>query len=147
MKRYLKYFLIAPPLLLCAAAVCLSHESGNAKQDIPAATSAQRTQWLAMQGISAQEIHAQQVTIPAEFTGSYAVYAALQDVQELPLAVHAGECATCITYRVTEREPLLYAELLIADGVLIGAQCYHPEEGITLTMQGAPFAPEKNGEC
>ena len=35
MKRYLKYFLIAPPLLLCAAAVCLSHESGNAKQDIP----------------------------------------------------------------------------------------------------------------
>lgn len=140
MKRYVKYLLIAPPLLLCAAAVCLSHSnSGNEQQEIPAASEEQRLQFLAMHGLHAEVLHSEQVTVPWDLGGCYAEYAALQEAQQLPLAAHAGAAASCITYEVTDSDPLMYAELLTANGILIGAQCYHPEDGQVLTMQGKPF--------
>ena len=141
MKRYAKYLLIAPPLLICTAAVCLCRSSsGDAQQEIPAASEEQRAQYLAMQGLHAKVLYAEPVVIPWEFGGCYAEYAALQEFQQLPLAGYAGRSASCITYEVTDSDPLLYAELLTADGILIGAQCYHPEDGQVLTIQGEPFS-------
>lgn len=137
MKRCLKYLLAVPPLLLCAAAVCFSHSNTQGKHlKIPAATESERLSWLASQGLEAERLSSQAVTIPMDFGGTYAAYAALQAAQLLPLTAYAGERAVCTTYEIRESEPLMYAELLTADGILIGAQCYHPEEGVTLTMQG-----------
>ncbi len=137
MKRCIKYLLAVPPLLICAAAVCFSHSNPHSKHlKIPAATESERLSWLASQGLEAEKLTSQAVTVPMDFSGVYAAYAALQTSQLLPLAAYAGERAVCTTYEIRESEPLMYAELLTADGILIGAQCYHPEEGKTLTMQG-----------
>lgn len=140
MKRYVKFLFITPPFLLAAAALCLSRgHSGDAQQEIPAVTEEQRLQWLAVQGLPAELLHSEPVTIPPQCSGSYEAYAALQEAQGLPLAAHMGGSAECFTYEITDSDPLLYAELLTADGILIGAQCYHPEDGVTLTMEGEPF--------
>ncbi len=149
MNRRFKYLLILPPLLLCILAVRLCHTGTNTVQEIPAATEEDQHRWLAAQGIQAERISAQTVTIPQDFTGNYADYAALQKQLQLPLSAYAGKQATCITYEITDSVPPMYAELLIADGILIGAQCYVPEDGITLTMQGTPFtAPtDANGQA
>lgn len=129
MKRIFKYLLIAPPVLLCAAALYLSHWTpAQTHPDIPASTEEERLSWLAVQGIDAEPIASQAAVIPSDFGGIYAEYAALQETQGLPLAEYAGESAVCTTYLVKGHEPLLYAELLTADGILIGAQCYAPEE-------------------
>ncbi len=140
MKRCVKYLLILPPLLLCGLALCLSHGSpvGTATE-IPAATEDERIRWLASQGLRAELLGSQTVTVPLDFSGSYAGYAALQEHLQLPLAAYAGEAAACITYKITDSEPQMYAELLTANGLLIGAQCYLPEEGVTLDMQGHVF--------
>lgn len=129
MKRIFRYLLIAPPVLLCAAALYLSHRTdAQTYPVIPASTEEERLSWLAMQGIDAEPIASQTAVIPSDFGGIYAEYASLQEMQHLPLAEHAGENAVCTTYLVKDHEPLLYAELLSADGILIGAQCYAPEE-------------------
>ncbi len=146
MKRCVKSLLILPPLLLCGLAVCLSRaHPGVETAVIPAATEEERLHWLASQGLQAQELSSRCVTIPSEFSGTYACYAALQEQQHLPLTAHAGAQAVCITYEVTDCEPPLYAELLTAEGLLIGAQCYHPEEGIILDMQGKAVPVPEEG--
>ena len=140
MKRYVKYLLIAPPLVFCAAAVCLSRSnSRDTQQEIPAVTEDQQLQWLAMQGLQAEMLHSEQVTVPFDLGGNYADYAALQESQQLPLSAYAGRNASRFTYEITDSDPLMYAELLTADGILIGAQCYRPEDGQVLTIQGEPF--------
>lgn len=129
MKRIFRYLLIASPVLLCAAALYLSHRTdAQTYPVIPASTEEERLSWLAMQGIDAEPIASQTAVIPSDFGGIYAEYASLQKMQHLPLAEYAGENAVCTTYLVKGHEPLLYAELLSADGILIGAQCYAPEE-------------------
>ncbi len=129
MKRIFRYLLIAPPIFLCAVALYLSHRTNAQTYPvIPASTEEERLSWLAMQGIDAEPIASQTAVIPSDFGGIYAEYASLQEMQGLPLAAHAGDTAVCTTYLVREHEPLLYAELLSADGILIGAQCYAPEE-------------------
>lgn len=140
MKRCVKYLLILPPLFLCGLAVCLSHgDPAGTAAEIPAATEDERMRWLASQGLQAAPLRSQAVTVPSDLGGSYTCYAALQEHQQLPLAAYAGKTATCITYEVTDSEPQMYAELLTADGLLIGAQCYLPEEGVTLDMRGHAF--------
>ncbi len=141
MKRWFKYLLLLPPLLLCAAAVCLSHSAKGRTQlrYIRAETEDARLAWLSSQGIEAERISSQAVTVPRNFSGAYQNYAALQAQLQLPLKEYAGQRAVMYTYSVTGSEPLLYAELLTAEGFLIGVQCYYPEEGAVLDLQGAPF--------
>lgn len=140
MKHFIRYMLIAPPLLICAAALCLSHRSpAQTFLNIPAAAEEERLQWLAMQGIQAEPLYSETVMIPSEFDEIYADYAALQEEQMLPLSEYAGKSVSSITYEITDSDPLMYAELLTADGILIGAQCYLPEEGVTLNMRGNPY--------
>ncbi|MDE7094369.1 MAG: DUF4830 domain-containing protein [Oscillospiraceae bacterium] len=139
MKKYLTYLLILQPALLCIIAVIFSHQKKQPPTDnIKASTEFDRHAWLLTQGWNAELLHSRAVTIPFDFDNSnYQTYANLQIQQRLPLENYAGKRGVLYTYQL-ENSPL-YAELLTADGILIGAQCYLPEESITLDMQGKEF--------
>ncbi|MBE6851629.1 MAG: DUF4830 domain-containing protein [Ruminococcus sp.] len=140
MKRRIKFIFIITPLLICALAVRLCRSNPSSRmQKIPAATETEQQQWLSEQGLQTEKISVQEVTIPHDLGENYMNYAALQEHQMLPLSEHAGSRAECITYEITNAASQMYAELLVADGILIGAQCYAPENGVTLTMQGTPY--------
>ena len=137
MKNYLKYLLILPPAVLCGVAVILSHQKKMpAADEIRAAAESDRSAWLMLQGWNGELLTSRPVTIPAEITEMYQAYAELQTRQRLPLMQYAGKHGVLYTYRLENSD--LYAELLTADGILIGAQCYRPDEGITLNMHGNP---------
>jgi hypothetical protein len=129
MKHYLKlkYLLVLPPLVLCGAAICLCHRQSPVRKEITAATENDRTAWLALQGWEAELLTSEAVTIPTDFSGTYADYAAMQEQQQLPLSLYKGERAVRYTYLLKNTEPVLYAELLTAEGLLIGVQYYSPE--------------------
>lgn len=142
MKQYLKYLLILPPVLVGILAVCLSHSGTSGKdavQQIPAADEAARLSWLAARGLDCEAVSSRAVTVPLDFSGVYGDYAALQEALCLPLEAYSGQRAVLYTYQVKDSEPLLYAELLTAEGILIGAQCYRPEESATLDLKGNLF--------
>ena len=137
MKQYLKYLLILPPAILCGVAVILSHQKKTpATDEIRAAAESDRSTWLMLQGWNAELISSRPVTVPAEITETYAEYAHLQILQRLPLMQYAGKHGVLYTYQLENSD--LYAELLTADGMLIGAQCYRPDEGRTLSIHGTP---------
>ena len=138
MKRIFRYLLVLPPAVLCMAAVILSHRSREPQAvKIPASTEADRAAYLLSQGYEGEQINSRAVRIPQTTDGAYADYAALQIAQHLPLSDYAGERAVLYTYALVESE--LRAELLTADGILIGAQCYVPEDSVTLGMNGRPY--------
>lgn len=135
MKKYLQYLLILPPALLCCIAVILSHQKKAPATDcIRAATESDRSAWLMLQGWNGELLHSRAVTVPFEITEEYTDYVSLQTKLRLPLMQYAGKHGIVYTYRLEQSG--LYAELLTADGILIGAQCYEPEEGRTLDMHG-----------
>ncbi len=141
MKQYLKYLLILPPALLCITAICLSHAGSSSMEplQVPAADETARLAWLSDHGWQCEAVSSQAVIVPTDFSGTYMDYAALQETLHLPLEAYSGQRAVLYTYYIKGSEPPLYAELLTADGFLIGAQCYHPEESVTLNMQGEVF--------
>ena len=135
MKNYIKYLLILPPAILCCIAVILSHQRKQPSADlIRAVTESDRSAWLMLQGWSGELLNSRPMTVPSEFPELYADYVNLQTKLRLPLMQYAGKHGVIYTYQLDNSE--LYAELLTADGMLIGAQCYYPEEGITLDMHG-----------
>lgn len=137
MKHCLKYILILPPIALCAAALILSHrEQPPQTLTIPAAAEPERIAYLRSQGWEGELLSSQAVIVPQE-DAVYAEYAGLQRRQQLPLYAYTGKRAVVYTYALENTE--LYAELLTADGILIGAQCYSPEEHITLDIRGKTF--------
>ncbi len=134
MKHKMTLLLAVLPLLLCAGLLLLRPEQEEA--GIPAADEAVRLAWLESQGLSCEPVSSAGVTIPLHMDGTYASYAALQQALGLPLAAHSGESGMLYTYYVKGSDPPLYAELLTADGILIGAQCYFPHDSITRDLQG-----------
>ena len=135
MKKYLKYLLILPPAVLCCVAVILSHQKKiPAVETIPVSTEEERSEWLMLQGWNAELLNSRLVTVPAELNENCTDYTLLQEKLRLPFAQYAGKHGVLYTYRL--ENSALYAELLTADGILVGAQCYHPEKGRTLDMQG-----------
>lgn len=135
MKRSMICLLAAVPLVILA--VCWFSHPVPAKADIPAGSEAERLAWLASQGLSCVPVAEAPVTIPADVRSVPADYAALQETLGLPFASHAGEDGMLYTYYTEGSDPPFYAELLTADGVLVGAQGYHPYDGITRDLQGA----------
>lgn len=124
MKKAVKALVFAIPAAACAV-ILLTHARKPEPLTIPAATETQRSAFLHSCGWDASLLDVQNVIVPVE-DSVYTDYAALQRVQNLPLHRFAGERATLYTY--TLRDSSLCAELLTADGVLIGAQCYLPEQ-------------------
>lgn len=120
MKKYI--FLLIPAAIIIAVVCC--HQRTPALPSVPAATEEQRIAFLRSEGWEAAPIGTQAVTIPQP-DGIYADYAALQAQQQLPLTEYIGQPAMLYTYALSGTD--LVAELLTADGILIGAQCYDPE--------------------
>lgn len=136
MKRSVFCMLAVLPLL--AGAVLLLRSRPEPPERIPVQTEEERTAWLRAQSWEPLSCTEQEVTVPQQMTGVYAGYAALQTYQHLPLPEYSGQRGVLYTYVLKDTQ--LCAELLAADGILIGAQCYLPEESVTLDMKGNPFS-------
>lgn len=133
-KKHLKYIFLLPPVLLCAAALALHcRETSPGSVPIAAASEEERIRYLRSEGWEGELLSAQAVTVPAEETVPEA-YAGLQRRQQLPLHEHAGTQGMVYLYSLRNSD--LYAELLTADGILIGAQCFDPSVHVTLDIRG-----------
>lgn len=124
MKKWIRAVLIVLPAAVCAGAFALRGRPPEPRE-IPAGTEEERLAFLASCGREGEIIATQRITVPAE-DGIFADYAALQRLQQLPLAAHIGEQATVYTYAL--RGSSLRAELICAGDVLVGAQLYFPED-------------------
>ena len=139
MKRSVRYLLVLPPMLVGGLALVLCHAGRReaAMPQIPCAVEEERLSYLAQKGWHGELLGSRAVIVPDVQDAVFSDYAALQVQQHLPLAGYAGKRAVEYTYRL-EEEPL-YAQLLCADGILIGAACYTPGEGDLLTIGAVPF--------
>lgn len=132
MKTRTVCLLALPAAVLLGTGVLMMRHAPQ--EGIPAAQEDDRRVYLFMQGWKGDEIAVQEVTVPESDDTVFSEYAALQESQGLPLARFRGECAVRYTYQL--RDSALYAELLAADGILIGAACYDPETHVWLDIQG-----------
>lgn len=127
-------------LILVGAAICAGlalFRLPEQNDGIPAATAEERQIYLFSQGFKGREETAQEITVPDTEDAIFADYAALQEAQGLPLAAYAGQPAVQYVFRLEQSE--LYAELLVSDGILIGAMCCDPAKHTMLRINGKPF--------
>lgn len=136
-KKHLKYFLLPLPFL-CIGALALFREKTPEPAAVSVGTEEERLVFLRSEGWEGTLLSSQTVTVPAE-DGAFAAYAELQRSRGLPLDEYTGREAVVYTYSL--RHTSLCAELLTADGILIGAQCYDPETHVTLDLRGEPVSP------
>ena len=136
MQRWMKAGLAVLPGALCLGIWLWMSRPPEPKM-IPAGTEDERLAFLNSLGIEGMLLSEQRVTVPGE-DAVFADFAALQRLQMLPLAAHTGEAGTVYTYRIAGSS--FRAELLCADGLLIGAQLYLPEEA-----QGMPLLAQQQG--
>ena len=129
------WLLLAGGTLLCGGVLllCLWSEPDG----IPAASGDERTLYLFSQGWKAREETRQEITVPDCEDAVFAAYAALQARQGMPLKHYEGKRAVRYLYRLEQSE--LYAELMTADGILIGAACLDPGSHTLLDIAGKPF--------
>ncbi|MDE6088155.1 MAG: DUF4830 domain-containing protein [Oscillospiraceae bacterium] len=156
MKQYSKYLFILIPALFCAVVLILNQKQKIPVQQIPAVTEDDRSAWLLSQGWEGELHSSRPVVIPdisnildsgnPGNSDNFNHYISLQEMQNLPFAEYAGAHGIVYIYELNSSDydqspetPVLYAELLTADGILVGAQCYHPgQDSQTLDMQGKP---------
>ena len=134
MKAVRILFPIVILLSLCIAVFFILRMHAGHSGGIPASTADERLVYLFTQGWKGEEIAAGEVIIPESTGVGYAGFAELQKAQDLPLSRFAGSKAMRYTYRLAQSG--LYAELLCADGILIGAMCYDPTAGEMRTIRG-----------
>ena len=135
--KYLKYLLLLPPAILCCIAVVISHQkNAPSAEAVPALTETDRNSWLMLKGWKAELLSSRIVTVPETLPETLSDYLTLQTRLRLPFSDYAGKHGTVYTYRLENSS--LYAELLTADGILIGAECYSPEKPEILDMNGKP---------
>lgn len=140
-KKYSKYLLILIPAAFCIIVLFLNQKQKAPAQQIRAATEFDRAAWLLTQGWQGELHSSRTVVIPAADPENpdqnYRNYVRLQARQNLPFADYAGTNGILYTYKLENSK--LYAELLTADGILIGVQCYYPgADSETLDIQGNP---------
>lgn len=121
-------------LCLCIAGCFLLLCTKKPPDGIPAVTDTDRQIYLFTQGWKAEETCIREVCIPDADDPVFAEYAALQEQQGLPLAAFTGQTATRYTYRLAQSE--LCAELLCADGIVIGAARFDPATGRLYSIRG-----------
>ncbi|MDR2525931.1 MAG: DUF4830 domain-containing protein [Oscillospiraceae bacterium] len=151
-----KIKLYALILVVAAAALALLFltrgENVSAKggaMRVSASNAAERLAFLSQYGwdISQDPLEVSEVMIPTAFDGTYEKYNNVQKAQGMDLSDHAGERVKRWTYEVNnfpgfENKPgVVQANLLIADGVVVGGDICSLEQGGFL--QGFAF-PEKN---
>lgn len=118
-------------LLLAAAAAIAFFFFTEAKSETEAdemftmPTNAQRVEFLNKQGwiVKPDPVSKEDITIPSEFSGVYADYAALQQSQGFDLEKYKGKKAEAITYQVLnypDHPENVTATMIICDDRLIG---------------------------
>lgn len=156
-KKYGKYLFVLIPALFCAVVLILNQKQKVPVQQISAVTEEERLAWLSSQGWNAELHSSRTAVIPAvpdsgNHPDNFNQYISLQEMQNLPFTEYAGAHGIVYIYEVSDAgyyqdsdnsgnsgESVLYAELLTADGILVGAQCYYPgQDSETLDMQGNP---------
>ncbi|MDE5767987.1 MAG: DUF4830 domain-containing protein [Oscillospiraceae bacterium] len=158
-KKYSRYLFILIPALFCAVVLILNQKQKIPVQQIPAVTEDDRSAWLLSQGWDGTLHSSRPVVIPdisdipdsgnpgnSDNFNNFNKYIALQEMQNLPFAQYTDAHGIVYIYELnasdydqSSENPVLYAELLTADGILVGAQCYHPgQDSETLDMQGKP---------
>ncbi len=110
---------------------------GESAETIPAGTDAERLLYLFAQGHKGRETAAQEIVIPDADDPVFADYAAMQAEQGLPVTEYAGQPAVRYVYALEQSE--LCAELLVSDGVLVGAMCCDPSERTMRRISGKPY--------
>ena len=123
---------------LALTAVVLLLSLPERQTPIPAATETDRQLWLFGQGYKGREISAEEIVVPDTEDPVFSGYAAMQAEQGLPLERYAGQPAARYVYEL-EQTPLC-AELLVADGQLIGAMCCDPAAHTMLRIYAEPFS-------
>ena len=127
--------LIVSGILLCAG-LALFRLPGRAAV-IPAATAEERQLYLFSQGHKCREETMQAVIVPDAADAVLSDYVSMQAEQGLPFADYAGQEAERYVCRLEQSE--LYAELLVCDGILIGAMCCDPAKHTMLRITGRPY--------
>ena len=95
---------------------------------INCATSEQRSNYLASLGWEFESESQKEITIPAKFNDVYKNYNAVLKKQGYDLEAYKGKTATVYTYNITNynSEDDIIADLIVSDGVLIGADLCNP---------------------
>lgn len=101
-----------------------------------AADADQRIGYFASHGWEAVEISERDITIPTEFSDTYAEYVRMQDKQGLPLRKYTGRAAKLFVYEIKNYSPdnmKMLAELIVCDDTAAASMIYS-EDGVSLRM-------------
>ena len=110
----------------------VSHHNGKAQAasatPISCATEQERTAYLQSLGWESDSAEEKEITIPSVFNQVYENYNAVQKEQGFDLEPYKGKAATIYTYHISNYKDNknVIADLLVADGVLIGADLCDP---------------------
>lgn len=127
-KKGIKIFLFLVLIIVAIAAIAFW---GKAKSETEAdnilamSSNAQRVEFLNKQGwiVKPDPLSREEITVPSDFDGVYAEYAALQESQGFDLEKYKGKPATLFTYQVLNYPDYpenVVATLVVSSDKLIG---------------------------
>ena len=138
------------PRLIAAGAVLIALAAGwgifrlsSREEPLSGATNEERTAFLRECGWDTELTHCDltEVRIPVEFDEVYSDYNRIQQLQGFDLRPYRAHSVKKYTYLVTDPDdprPDLYANLLVEEGVIIGADISAGEAGGIVTVLKPP---------
>lgn len=136
MKKQL--FKIAAVLALLAAALLLiPQKTQQTGEQIILADDAARVAWLNLRGWQVDQPEVTEIRLPHSWqTENGQSWLRLQSAQGLHPEQFAGRDAVRCLYPVPDAQrPHLFAELLLCDNILVGAQVYDAESGLMQSVR------------
>lgn len=131
-------------ILLAAAGIWgLTRVFGGGSSGIPGETNQQRIEYIESFGWNTGITHCdlEEIRIPVNFDEIYEEYNDLQKKQGFDLRSYRAHSVKKYTYEISrsDDDPLpLYAELLVENGVIIGADITSAEAGGMMTVLAEP---------
>ena len=131
-------------ILLAAAGIWgLTRVFGGGSSGIPGETNQQRIEYIESFGWNTGVTHCdlEEIRIPVNFDEIYEEYNELQKKQGFDLRSYRAHSVKKYTYEISrsDDDPLpLYAELLVENGVIIGADITSAEAGGMMTVLAEP---------
>lgn len=131
-------------ILLAAAGIwALTRVFGGGSSGIPGETNQQRIEYIESFGWNTGVTHCdlEEIRIPVNFDEIYEEYNDLQKKQGFDLRSYRAHSVKKYTYEISrsDDDPLpLYAELLVENGVIIGADITSAEAGGMMTVLAEP---------
>lgn len=131
-------------ILLAAAGIwALTRVFGGDSSGIPGETNQQRIEYIESFGWNTGVTHCdlEEIRIPVNFDEIYEEYNDLQKKQGFDLRSYRAHSVKKYTYEISrsDDDPLpLYAELLVENGVIIGADITSAEAGGMMTVLAEP---------